>query len=117
MRVKALKEELDERGVQWKGVAFEKEELVRLLEEARTRPPAPPPASPPPTPATPPPSPPPPAADASPATDELDRILAPPHDFLMMLQRHKICRLRGYVYIFVNLRMKYKHCSIVFVLI
>jgi hypothetical protein len=38
MRVKALKEELDERGVAWRGVAFEKDELVKLLTEARAQP-------------------------------------------------------------------------------
>lgn len=43
MRVKALKEELDGLNVAWKGVAFEKEELIRLLESARANPPAPPP--------------------------------------------------------------------------
>ena len=61
MRVKALKEELDERGVAWRGVAFEKDELVRLLEDARATP-APPstaPSTPPPSPAAPAPSPPP----------------------------------------------------------
>ena len=44
MRVKELKEELDNRGVSWRGVAFEKAELVNLLEDARNAPPAPPPA-------------------------------------------------------------------------
>ena len=38
MKMKALKAELDERGVTWRGVAFEKDELVRLLEVARTQP-------------------------------------------------------------------------------
>ena len=74
MRVKALKEELDERGVAWRGVAFEKDELVRLLEDARANP-APPstaPSTPPPSPAAPAPSPPPPAADAS-KLEEADR--------------------------------------------
>ena len=41
MRVKALQAELDERGVAWRGVAFEKVELVSLLSDARTRPAAP----------------------------------------------------------------------------
>ena len=45
MRVKALKEELDERGVAWRGVAFEKAELVNLLVEARARPPEPEPVA------------------------------------------------------------------------
>ena len=44
MRVKELKEELDNRGVSWRGVAFEKAELVNLLEDARNAPPAPPPS-------------------------------------------------------------------------
>ena len=35
MRVKALKEELDQLQVAWRGVAFEKDELVSLLEQAR----------------------------------------------------------------------------------
>lgn len=38
MRVKALKAELDERGVSWRGVAFEKDELVNLLTAAREQP-------------------------------------------------------------------------------
>jgi hypothetical protein len=52
LRVKELKAELDERGVKWRGTAFEKDELVRLLEEARQAPPSPPtpaPSPPPPT--------------------------------------------------------------------
>merc|ERR1719231_1669847 len=74
MRVAAIKAELDERQVQWRGVAFEKEELVRLLEEARLAPPSPsPPSAPPPTPAPPPPaSAPPPSAAA--AADERAEI-------------------------------------------
>ena len=50
MRVSELKSELDERGVKWRGIAFDKEELARLLEDARQRPPASPPASSPPAP-------------------------------------------------------------------
>ena len=46
MKMKELKAELDEKGVTWRGVAFEKDELVRLLEDARTRPPSPPPPPP-----------------------------------------------------------------------
>jgi hypothetical protein len=39
LKMKELKAELDERGVAWRGVAFEKDELVRLLVDARTQPP------------------------------------------------------------------------------
>ena len=60
MRLKELKDELDKRGVTWRGIAFEKEELARLLVDARSRPPAP--SAPPPTPQAPTPSPPPPSA-------------------------------------------------------
>jgi len=49
MRVAELKAELDERGVSWRGVAFEKEELARLLEDARIRPASAPPSSAPPS--------------------------------------------------------------------
>ena len=35
MRMKMLKEELDGLGVAWKGIAFEREELVRMVEDAR----------------------------------------------------------------------------------
>ena len=59
MRAKDLKAELDERGVSWRGVAFEKDELCRLLEEARL---APPPSAAPPPPPSAAPSPPPPAS-------------------------------------------------------
>ena len=68
MRVKALKEELDSRGVAWRGVAFEKEELARLLEDARKNPTPQPPS---PSPSAPPTSPPPPSAAASANTDEV----------------------------------------------
>jgi len=37
MRVAALKAELDERGIAWRGLAFEKQDLVRLLQDARAR--------------------------------------------------------------------------------
>ena len=57
MRLKELKDELDKRGVTWRGIAFEKEELARLLVDARSRPPAP--SAPPPTPQAPTSSPPP----------------------------------------------------------
>ena len=57
MRLKELKDELDKRGVTWRGIAFEKEELARLLGDARSRPPAP--SAPPPTPQAPTSSPPP----------------------------------------------------------
>jgi hypothetical protein len=68
MRASALKAELDERGVAWRGVAFEKAELVRLLEEACLAPPS---APPPPAPSPPPPAPsPPPTASAPPAADD-----------------------------------------------
>ena len=60
MRLKELKDELDKRGVTWRGIAFEKEELARLLVDARSRPPAP--SAPPPTPQAPTSSPPPPSA-------------------------------------------------------
>ena len=60
MRLKELKDELDKRGVTWRGIAFEKEELARLLGDARSRPPAP--SAPPPTPQAPTSSPPPPSA-------------------------------------------------------
>lgn len=40
MRLKDIKGELDTFGVAWRGVAFEKEELVRLLIDARQAPPA-----------------------------------------------------------------------------
>merc|ERR1719424_2523977 len=69
MRLKELKAELDERGVPWRGVAFEKDELVRLLDEARLAPPSPPmPPSPAPS------SPPPPAAASSGEPSPLDRM-------------------------------------------
>lgn len=42
LSVKDLKAALDELGVTWRGVAFDKEELSRLLVEARNRPPPPP---------------------------------------------------------------------------
>ena len=57
MRGKALKEELDGLGVAWKGVAFEKEELVKMVEDARANPPASPPPPPPPPPPPRPPAP------------------------------------------------------------
>ena len=60
MRLKELKDELDKRGVTWRGIAFEKEELARLLVDARSRPPAS--SAPPPTPQATTPSPPPPSA-------------------------------------------------------
>merc|ERR1740123_159849 len=66
MRVKELKAELDTRGVSWRGVAFEKEELVRLLEDARARP-----ASMPTSPAPPSPSP---ATAAPPASDDMNVV-------------------------------------------
>ena len=56
MRMKELKAELDERGVEWRGKIFEKEELAAALEKARLQPPAP--AAPPPPAAAPPPPPP-----------------------------------------------------------
>ena len=57
MSMKELKAELDALGVAWKGVCFEKEDLVRALEEARAAPnPAPTAPSPPPPPSSPPPS-------------------------------------------------------------
>jgi len=59
MRVKELKAELDALGASWRGVCFEKEDLVRALEQARAAPPPPPP---PPAPQPPPPMPPPPPA-------------------------------------------------------
>jgi thioredoxin 1 len=43
MRIKDIKAELDERGVQWRGVCFDKESLLRVLEEARVAPAPPPP--------------------------------------------------------------------------
>ena len=45
-RYRTFQLRLDERGVTWRGVAFDKDELVRLLEDARARPsrPAPSPA-------------------------------------------------------------------------
>lgn len=48
MRVKELKAELDALGITWRGICTEKEDLVRLLEEARLAQPssAPPPPSP-----------------------------------------------------------------------
>jgi thioredoxin 1 len=49
MRVKELKAELDQLGVAWKGVMFDKESLVAALVAARANPP--PPAPPPPAPA------------------------------------------------------------------
>ena len=57
MRVKDLKAELDRLGVAWRGVCFEKEDLVRSLEEARLAPPPPAPSPPPPSPPPPPPPP------------------------------------------------------------
>ena len=39
MRLKALKVELDERNVAWRGTCFEKDELVARLIEARANPP------------------------------------------------------------------------------
>eukprot|EP00965_Chrysotila_dentata_P199077 6179166-Pleurochrysis_carterae.AAC.6 len=42
MRLSELKSELDERGVAWRGVCFEKAELVAALEKARLAPPSPP---------------------------------------------------------------------------
>ena len=42
MKLKEIKAELDERGVTWKGVCFEKEDLQRALETARSQPPPPP---------------------------------------------------------------------------
>ena len=59
MRMKELKAELDALGVTWRGVCFEKEDLVEALVQARLSPPpsAPPPAAPPapaPSPAAPP---------------------------------------------------------------
>ena len=54
MRGKALKAELDGLGVAWKGIAFEKEELVKMVEDARANPQPPPPAPPPPRPPPPP---------------------------------------------------------------
>ena len=55
MRGKELKEELDGLGVAWKGIAFEKEELVKMVEDARANPPPrqPPPPAPPPRPTSP----------------------------------------------------------------
>ena len=51
MKMKDLKAELDSLGVTWRGVCFEKDDLVRALEAARANPPpvpAPTPAPPPP---------------------------------------------------------------------
>ena len=70
MKLKEIKAELDERGVTWKGVCFEKEDLQRALETARSQPPSPPAAEEPEAPAAaaaPPPPPPPPAAEPAPA--------------------------------------------------
>lgn len=44
MKMKDLKAELDDLGVAWRGVCFEKEDLVRALEDARANPPSPAPA-------------------------------------------------------------------------
>jgi len=52
MRVKEIKEELDSRGVEWRGVMFEKETLQAALEAARAAPSAPPSAAPSPAPET-----------------------------------------------------------------
>ena len=41
MRVKELKEELDRLGVAWKGIASEKDHLVKMVEDARASPPRP----------------------------------------------------------------------------
>ena len=54
MRVKDLKAELDALGVTWRGICFEKEDLVDALEKARV---SPPPAPPPPSTPSPPPPP------------------------------------------------------------
>lgn len=43
MRLKAVKEELDSFGVAWRGIFFEKDDLVRALEYARANPSPPPP--------------------------------------------------------------------------
>jgi len=43
MRLKAIKEELDSFGVAWRGIFFEKDDLVRALEMARANPSPPPP--------------------------------------------------------------------------
>ena len=71
MKLKEIKAELDERGVTWKGVCFEKEDLQRALETARSQPPPPPAAEEPEAPAAtaapPPPPAPPPAAEPAPA--------------------------------------------------
>ena len=70
MKLKEIKAELDERGVTWKGVCFEKEDLQRALETARSQPPPPPAAEEPEAPAeaaaASPPPPPPPAAEPAP---------------------------------------------------
>ena len=41
MKLKEIKAELDELGVSWKGVCFERDDLVRALVDARARGPAP----------------------------------------------------------------------------
>ena len=65
MRMKALKGELDERGVSWRGTCFERAELEAALSRARDLPSPPPP--PPPRPAPPPAASPAPQADDAPA--------------------------------------------------
>lgn len=59
MRMKALKSELDERGVSWRGTCFERAELEAALSRARDLPPPPPP-----------PPAPPPAASPAPQADD-----------------------------------------------
>ena len=89
MRAKDLKAELDSRGVGWRGVAFEKEELCRLVEAARLAPPppptAPPPAAPPPPPAT---------AASPPAPEATTRDPAPPASGAVSDERSAVAGMR-----------------------
>ena len=80
MRVKELKEELDRLGVAWKGIASEKDHLVKMVEDARASPPRPPPPSRPPPAAAPPrasPSPSAPSSRSAPPIEEWRRSTSP----------------------------------------